>query len=166
MVFCYKINCMRCNELYALVSLLTAMSTLEETLKLTPVSSSRMILGYIDESTGYRYTSSRSAALAHCTLLGYLELLRVCHAAGLRKPVALWRGHSLQFKFVNIQLYSYGWHSDYVLLFVSEQLMYSKELTCFCLDALAKLHWMFHYLQCSYNTMLYCDDFVCTMCVI
>ena len=71
--------------------------SLVNVLKLDPVESSRLTIGRIHETVGYRYTSSRHSAVGHCSLKGIVRLCQVCFIGNAKYLVALTRGHSLQY---------------------------------------------------------------------
>ena len=70
----------------------------------------RQVIGYVQTTTGYRHTSSRYSAIAHSTLSGLVNLCQSCYLGGLNVPVALVRGHSLQYRMVSIQLITYTYN--------------------------------------------------------
>ena len=68
-----------------------------EAFKLALPVPSRQTIGYIATTAGYRHISSRSSAIGHCSLVGWVELCKTCYLVNVKGVVFLVRGHTQQY---------------------------------------------------------------------
>jgi hypothetical protein len=83
-----------------------------EVFKMAAPSPSRLVIGYVNDTAGYRHTTSHYGGVGHCSLVKWVELCRVCYMGGIRGVVCLVRGHTQQYQVANVSLLTHNFSND------------------------------------------------------
>lgn len=93
---------------YDVLFLIELCQTPDKVFHLVSPATSHTTIGYIGQTVGYRHTSSRYLGIGHCSLHWWVELCKTSYQAGIRGVVCLCRGHTQQYRLVDVSLYHWS----------------------------------------------------------